>query len=84
MLIIIFRFFMFVFVIFKEVLRVMEICVVLFVFKFENNYYLVMLLYYKKGIIVIDILFCFMLNVGNIFILVNKYCLNFEIFMIVK
>lgn len=76
MLIIIFRFFMFVFVIFKEVLRVMEICVVLFVFKFENNYYLVMLLYYKKykNSCVIDILFCFMLNVGNIFILVNKYC----------
>lgn len=77
---------MFVFVIFKEVLRVMEICVVLFVFKFENNYYLVMLLYYKKykNSCVIDILFCFMLNGGNIFILVNKYCLNFEIFMIVK
>lgn len=57
MLIIIFRFFMFVFVIFKEVLRVMEICVVLFVFKFENNYYLVMLLYYKKGIIVVLLIY---------------------------
>lgn len=61
MLIIIFRFFMFVFVIFKEVLRVMEICVVLFVFKFENNYYLVMLLYYKKGIIVVLLIFYFVL-----------------------
>lgn len=62
MLIIIFRFFMFVFVIFKEVLRVMEICVVLFVFKFENNYYLVMLFYLKKkGIIVVLLIFYFVL-----------------------